>query len=364
MSALVLCTAKLKKPVQGHPHPRDRPSFALRSGPRSRPGKPPVPHTKASRPSPLLSIPGTSAERGQQAPDNSEDNEEIPRGPLDVKPAKPGTRAGWRVGSVRNSRSGGTSAEAPVPLETTVARQNEHQVSSPNLKTTLTSSFALVVKIDALYCLPGGVLPLCNGCNGVSEGGGHQNVEVCAGASMYLLLESGRLKHRTAAQRPGCCKHGTCSATNCRRETTTWQSQAGAISRMDSENVDHGTWVFGETVVLHFPPKGSSSHCTSPDKLSILVYSSAGSYQPYEVNSRTIRDRHFTCDTTSSGAARWALVGMATLPLRGQLAEGFNDGFRGAADRECTFSRSLDISVEGTENGLPIGWVTVGLCAD
>lgn len=261
----------------------------------------------------------------------------------------PGTRAGWWFGSERNRRSGGASAKAPAPLETTVTRQNEHHVTSPSFKTTLTS---MVVKIDTLYYLPGG-------CNDISEGGGHPNIEVCAGASMYLLLEAGRLKHRTATRRPECCKLGTCRATNCRQENSMRPSRASALSRIDT---GHGMWVFGETVVLHFPRKVSPGHWVCPDNLRILVYSSY--HQSYDVDSCTIRDRHLTRDTTSFGSACWALVGMATLPLRGQLTEGLNDGFREVTDKECTYSRSLEISVEGTENGLPIGCITVGLCAD
>lgn len=327
----------------------------MRSGPRARPGKPPVPHTKASRPLPLLSTTVTNAEREQEAPDNSEDNEDTPRQPFDVKPTMPGTRAGCQFSSVRNSRSGGTSAKAPVPLETTVTRQNKHHVTSPNFNTTLTS---IVVKIDALFYLPGG-------CYGISEGGAHPNVEVCGGARMYLLLEAGRLKHRTAAQRPECCKLGTCQATNCRQENSMRQSRAVTLSKIDAGNIDHGMWVFGETVVLHFPPKVPPGHWASPENLRILVYSSANSYhQSYDVDSPTIRDRNLTCDATSFGAPGWALVGVATLPRHDQPAQGLNDGFGEVVDKKCTFSRSLEIPVEGRENGLPIGWVTIGLCAD
>lgn len=317
-----------------------------------------------------------------------DEGEEAPRKPLKIVPhakrenlggsGRP--RLGWEALAGENRRPrGGVLSPASV------ARAEPGRLG-PHSCAKFDDAVSLAVRLDSLYALPGKRSYFDGSPCGGGGGGGRSGCDgdgkgsdACMGTGVYLVLETGRLRHQTAVQRPACCTVDTCQAGTPEGMESAEAEIAGAgAGATDPVQVDDDAWVFCETVALHLasappdraPQRGkqpqgrSSSFVHNP--LRVLVYRNTG--EVFGGAEGLSSRRHRSSSRTGVGADRQSdsFVGVATLPL----SHGDTGGSRGGATvvggasrrtLECTFSRPVEVSVLSAE-GVAIGWLGVGVC--
>lgn len=291
-----------------------------------------------------------------------EEEAEVPRQPLKIIPVKPELparrfRSAWCADNNERRLRGSTPrtstqhAEAPQDVDSHSPRERRFSCIMP-------SSFPLVVFIDALRALPGRRSYFYSGVGWDGADGGRPSIwdEPCVNGSggLFLVLEAGRLEHRTAVRLPAHAGTDFCRATTEGGQEGEGGGNAcvadGRRRKIADRKVTDDRWVFCETVVLQSTATGIGDELALVENgLSVRVYA---------------RDTRLAHDDGSGVEVEkdHRLVGVATLPLR-RLAMGgvLGDDSSKQQACECTFSRPVEVSVSSVE-GVAIGWLGLSIC--
>lgn len=332
----------------------------------------------------------------QEVPAGEEDDDDdrVPRQPLKVTPvaAACGSRSGyWRIGDRKEEETredeggrsfggGGRGGGEIAPVD----RYCSCAHTSP-------TSCSMVVRVHALYS------------NRIRYFGGEKG-----DIGVYLVLEAGRLRHRTATQprqETDRASHDRDAVRmnegNSDGEGANERGRSGGGLKDDCATTRTDAWFFRETIALRLAEENGTGgqkvrHVPLPEDddgenttsgnfgdniLRVRVYvagnlrHSRGVFSP----PRCLASRqhhaptHEGTDTTTPAASALAaaaaadtpdeLVGFAAIPLPRLAAAGSGAGnIRGRSEKEhCTFSRSTTIAVANT-NGVQVGWIELGMC--
>lgn len=327
----------------------------------------------------------------EPAGDEDDDEDRVPRQPLKVTPvaAACGSHSGhWRIGDRKEEEvredeggqisGGGVGGGGIAPVEDSCAH------------TSLTSC-SMVVRVHALYS------------NRIRHFGGEKG-----DIRVYLVLEGGRLRHRTAIQPRQETERASHDRDAVRMNEGGTNGQgakergrSGGGLNDDCATTRTNAWFFRETIALrlaeengtggqkvrHVPlPEDADGENTtsgnfSDNILRVRVYvagnlrQTRGVFSPprclasRQLHTPTHEGTNTTTPAASPAAAAAAdtpdeLVGFAAIPLPHLAAAGSGPGnVRRRSEKEhCTFSRSTTISVANT-NGVEVGWIELGVCA-